>query len=329
MTMLRSAASVRAALAILAGCAFALVGAGTSQAYGWPLKPFNQQHAIRGGFDDPRLHLATDPVESSSAFHFGIDISADDWAPVYAVGSGKVSIHPGSVVLRRPNGRVFGYWHVVGIVNTGTHVREHQLLGYVLPGWGHVHFAESRNGLYVNPLRRGALAPYHDNTKPVVASVRFTDANGTPVASDNVSGTVGVVADIYDTPPLAPPAPWQVARLTPALVRWRLLRGPLVVSNWRTAADFTDVLTPSALFDFTFAPGTYQNKANRPGCYIFWITRTLDLAPLPPGGYEVQVEASDTRSNVTLGSLGFSITEPAAASAAQSGGRDTPAGSSG
>ncbi len=329
MTMLRSRANVRLALAILAGCAFALVGASTSSAYGWPLRPFDRPHPIRGAFDDPRLHLGTDPVESSIAFHFGVDIVAADWAPVYAVGSGRISVHPGSVTLRRPNGRVFGYWHVAGTLPTGTRVKEHQLIGYVLPGWGHVHFAESRNGLYVNPLRRGALAPFSDRTRPIVASVKFADANGSAVSSDLATGTVGVVADIYDNPPLPPPAPWQFARVTPALVRWRLLRGELVVSTWKTAADFTDVLTPSALFGWTYAPGTYQNKANRPGRYIFWITRTLDLSTLPPGGYEVQVEGIDTRNNIGTGSLGFSISAEPGGAAARTAGRDTPGGGSG
>ena len=30
---------------------------GAARAYGWPVKPFDQMHAIRGSFDDPRFHL--------------------------------------------------------------------------------------------------------------------------------------------------------------------------------------------------------------------------------------------------------------------------------
>ena len=50
------------------------------------------------------------------------------------------------VTVRRPTGHAFGYWHIRPVVREGQHVRLHQLLGYVLPGWGHVHFAESYLG---------------------------------------------------------------------------------------------------------------------------------------------------------------------------------------
>jgi hypothetical protein len=35
---------------------------------------------------------------------------------------------------------------------------------------GHVHFAESHNHQYRNPLRAGGLAPYRDTTAPTVAA---------------------------------------------------------------------------------------------------------------------------------------------------------------
>ena len=38
-------------------------------------------------------------------------------------------------------------------------MHRHQLLGYVAKGWEHVHFAERRGGVYVNPLRDGGLGP--------------------------------------------------------------------------------------------------------------------------------------------------------------------------
>ena len=41
-----------------------------SRGYGWPLRPFNRQHAIRGAFGDPRFGAR------QRNFHFGIDIPA-------------------------------------------------------------------------------------------------------------------------------------------------------------------------------------------------------------------------------------------------------------
>jgi murein DD-endopeptidase MepM/ murein hydrolase activator NlpD len=49
-------------------------------AYGWPVKPFDKQHAVRSFFDDPRAEGT-----GLSSFHFGIDISGRDGAAVYAV----------------------------------------------------------------------------------------------------------------------------------------------------------------------------------------------------------------------------------------------------
>ena len=34
---------------------------GAARAYGWPVKPFDQMHAVRGTFNDPRFHLRPEP----------------------------------------------------------------------------------------------------------------------------------------------------------------------------------------------------------------------------------------------------------------------------
>ena len=44
--------------------------------YGWPVKPFDVQHPVRGFFCDPRIG-----AKGSKAFHFGIDVSAPDGTP--------------------------------------------------------------------------------------------------------------------------------------------------------------------------------------------------------------------------------------------------------
>src|SRR5207237_102931 len=104
-----------------------------------------------GNFDDPRVDFVGDELNSS--FHFGVDISAPDYAPVYAVAAGTASRHADYVDVLTSGGRDFGYWHVTPAVENRQSVARGDLLGYVQRGWGHVHFAENLNGVYLNPLR--------------------------------------------------------------------------------------------------------------------------------------------------------------------------------
>ncbi len=107
--------------------------------YGWPLKPFNRPHPVRGYFNDPRIS------GRSRAFHFGVDVVGADGRPVYSVDEGTVHLEGGrslSVVSPR-GGRAFGYWHVVPAVAHRQWVRRHQLLGHIERSWLHVHFAET------------------------------------------------------------------------------------------------------------------------------------------------------------------------------------------
>jgi murein DD-endopeptidase MepM/ murein hydrolase activator NlpD len=275
-----------------------------ASAYGWPLKPFDKPHAIRGAFDDPRFHL--DAEGALSAFHFGIDIAAKDGTPVYAVARGFVRARRTDVTVERGNGRAFGYWHIRPVVHTGQRVRVHQLLGYVQPGWGHVHFAEAIRGEYRNPLRPRALTPFSDRIPPTVASIGLVSEAGA-VSTARVRGTVEVEAEVYDTPPLTPPPPWEVARLTPAFVWWRLLRGTAAVTDWNLAVDFHYALMPAGVYGWIYAPGSYQNKAHRPGRYLFWLTHELDTSGLEDGAYRLEVLARDTRGNEGSGTLDFTV----------------------
>jgi murein DD-endopeptidase MepM/ murein hydrolase activator NlpD len=279
---------------------------GSATAYRWPLKPFNRMHPIRAGFDDPRFHLG---LESSlSAFHFGIDIAAKDGTRIYAVAPGYAHRYADHVTVRRPGtGRTYGYWHVKPAVRSGQHVKLHQFLGWIMKGWGHVHFAESVNGSYRNPLRRGALQPYTDKTSPTVASVGFVGSNGESQGLGGVNGVVDVEAEVYDMPPIAPAAPWNVARITPALIMWQLSRDGAALTGWNLSANFMFTLMPGALYPYLYAPGTYQNKANRPGKYLFWITHGFDTNSLPNGAYTLTVMAEDTRYNQGQLSVGFTI----------------------
>jgi hypothetical protein len=297
---------LRGAIAIVV---LGLMAPGVAHAYGWPVKPFDRMHAIRGTLDDPRFHVAPDLTWKGS-FHFGVDIAAPDGTPVYAVEAGTIVRGPDWVNVRRPNRREFGYWHVRPVVSTGMQVRLHQLLGYVLPGWGHVHFAETVAGRYRNPLRKGALTPFRELSAPVVAaiSVERLDGHALQAIGPSVSGTVALIADAYELPSITPDPPWNRARLVPSLVRWRLIpdNGD-PPTRWQTVADFRTRLLPAFMYSTIYAPGTYQNKPNRPGQYRFWLTESLDSTTLPNGVYWIDVQATNMRGEVGENMLAVTI----------------------
>jgi murein DD-endopeptidase MepM/ murein hydrolase activator NlpD len=300
---------VRGLAVLVAAGVVALLVPAFARAYGWPIAPFDRQHPVRGAFDDPRLHIAADGTEKAS-FHFGIDIPAVGGTPVFSVSPGTVFRERDAVAVREPDGREFSYWHVHAIVREHQRVEEHQLLGWVKPIWGHLHFAESYRGTYLNPLRRGGLEPYVDTTTPVVAGIEALGPDGERDPT-RVTGTVGLVADVFDpaTAPLPPP-PWQESRLMPALVRWRLLRGRAVLRPWTTVVDFRRDLLPPSDFDLVYdARGTWQNKPDRPGRYLVWLDRALDTAALGAGSYRIDVRASDLGGNTTTESF-WIVVEP-------------------
>src|SRR5262245_29643492 len=297
----------RAVLCAVAGIG-ALLLADAAAAYPWPLRPFYKMHPIRAGFDDPRYHLGTETALSN--FHFGVDISARDGTRVYSVSPGYVRRYGDHVVVRRPaTGRAFGYWHIRPAVHTGQHVRLHQFLGWIGKGWGHVHFAESVNGSYRNPLRRGALQPFRDKTVPTIVSIGLVGSNGEDLGAV-ARGVVDVRADIYDTPPIAPKYPWEIARLAPALVMWRLSRDNVPLTGWNLSANFMTSLMPGLLYPYLYSSGTWQNKPHRPGRYVFWITHALDTNALPNGTYRITVWAEDTRYNQGSLSFDFVVANP-------------------
>jgi Peptidase family M23 len=266
-------------------------------AYDWPLKPFDQQHPVRGFFDDPRIG-----AHGSHAFHFGIDISAPDGTPVYAVRGGEVFFDSGQAiaVVVGPE-HEFGYWHVVPAVTSHQHVSAHQLLGWIAAGWGHVHFAERIDGVYVNPLRPGGIGPYSDTSAPSVAGVSIQDGG---------NGTLTFVADAYDMPSPAVPGDWAGLPVTPVLIRWRLFRIGAPTPTWNVAADFRERMLDAALYPSVYAPETAQNHQGRAGRYCFYLGRGLSL---DDGAYEIEVQALDTRDNRADGRLDFQIAAGAVA----------------
>src|SRR5688572_22704130 len=86
-----------------------------ASSYGWPLKPFDRQHPVRGFFGDPRIGESAHGHVESKTFHFGIDISALDGTAVYATVSGPIvwePQRPETIAVRSTDGRVFAYWHI-------------------------------------------------------------------------------------------------------------------------------------------------------------------------------------------------------------------------
>jgi hypothetical protein len=288
-------------LAVLLGV-LALLAPAAASAYPWPIRPFYEQHAVRGYFNDPRRSGL------EQGFHFGVDIAAPDATPVYAVTSGYARVRGMSVAVipwRRGVPRL-SYWHVVPTVRTRQFVRKFELIGYVQAGAGHVHLAEWKNGTYINPLRIGGLAPYIDDTVPRIPRVAFSSA-GVPIRPEAVSGSVDIVAEAFDTSPMPIPSPWEHSILAPALIRWRILQGETTIRQWTNAVDFRTYLLPFALYDFVYAPGTYQNRPGRRGRYEYYLAHQFDTHLLPNGSYVVQVDALDGQDNLGQASFPFTV----------------------
>ena len=96
---------------------------------------------------------------------------------------------------------IFGYWHVRPEVAQGSRVEPHQRIGTVIPHWGHVHFAESIGGIYIEPAAPvRASSPYVDTTSPTIAGISV-QSRGKRLLAQHVTGTVGLVATAFDTPP--------------------------------------------------------------------------------------------------------------------------------
>jgi Peptidase family M23 len=288
----------------LTGAATAHAGTGMAPAYGWPVKPFGRQHPVRGFFGDPRIGLNPDG-STSRQFHFGVDVSAPNGTPVFATLSGRVSIHPEHddvVFIDGAPGVEFSYWHVVPSVHTGdTAVAYKTVIGRVESPWAHVHFSEMRNGRYLNPLRPGAMGPYADPTRPKVTAVELErSGDAAHVSPAAAGGTLDIIAEVSDAPPLPVAAPWHDMPVMPALVRWRVVGGKGVETGWQTAVDFRETIPAASAFASVFARWTRQNHPNRPGRYRIFLADGWNSSQLPAGNYRIEVSACDSRNNTVV-----------------------------
>lgn len=280
--------------------------------YGWPVKPFDQQHPIRAFFGDPRtvFRAADDADLGAFSFHNGVDIVAADGTLVYPVLSGVVSaVKPDEIVVTTHAGfRTFQYWHLVPMVRLHQHVRaQRTALGTVQPGRGHVHLTEIDGPVVENPLQPGHLTPYRDDTPPTVEELYFRDRMGHRLLPEALTGSVEITAAAADAPPLPLPAPWTGVPVTPARVSWQLRthNGRDLLPE-QTPADFLVTTPPPDRFWSVYAAGTYQNFPavgarylyGTPGDYLFNLTPSpLDTRLLPPGRYQLTVVAADTCGN--------------------------------
>jgi hypothetical protein len=150
---------------------------------GWPVRPHNRQHPIRGSFLDPR----PDP-ELGAIYHEGVDVAVRDDRPESGAPQGRThrvyAIEGGPVHFATPLGvrgfahiGHFGYGHIDPIVSTGEIVTPGQHIGWTCKGDWHVHLSEfiftTGGQVIVNPLRPGGkLDPYVDTAPPFIREIR-------------------------------------------------------------------------------------------------------------------------------------------------------------
>jgi hypothetical protein len=282
----------------------------TPSSYGWPVKPFHRPHAVRGSFGDPRIGLAPSGVGETHSFHTGVDVVADDATPVYATLSGRVDLdpkHPDVVWVSDGRGTTFSYWHVVPAVRSGERAAAYEtIVGHVERPWGHVHFTETRDGAFQNPLRPGAMGPYVDRTAPEVTAVTL-EQGARPISVDAAHGSLDVIAQVDDPPanPIAPP--WDGLAVMPAEIRWRVVGPHGAGTRWATAFDVTRTIPGNASYDRVYAQWTRQNHTYKAGRYRVYLAHTLPTRPLPNGLYRVEVRASDVCGNRTTARASITI----------------------
>ena len=121
---------------------------------------------ISSKFDRKRFH----PILHRTKAHLGVDYAAPAGTPIWASAAGRVvecGSKPGSgntVVIQHGNGLATRYYHLQRFaagMRVGRQVRQKDLVGYVgatgLATGPHLHFAVTRDGVFVDPTRLQAV----------------------------------------------------------------------------------------------------------------------------------------------------------------------------
>jgi hypothetical protein len=268
---------------------------------GWPLQPFNAQHAIRAGINELR----------PGNFHVAVDIEAQNFQPVFALQSGVASIrYPGTGDVNVDVGS-FYYWHINPTVRNGQYVVAYKtVIGRVLYGFYHLALSEGSTARYLNPLRPGgSLRPYTDTELPIIGTPQIFSDGRVIVGSFDPQSVVATGFP-YETPVLAPSS-----------LAWRLYDAQnhaLTGLEWamRGSQNF-----PSSLKPVIFAPGAanpgFQCFFTQKRCipnWVYWLagglTPRLPLSSLRSGRYRLSVYAWDWAGNTSA--LDYTFTAPLA-----------------
>jgi Peptidase family M23 len=300
----------------------------SGQAFGYPIKPFDQEHPIRANFGDPRMQFHGPPTLSTLLngsgkfmFHQGVDISAPNGTAVYPVVDGTVTAVNDDeewVRVSSSDGRAFEYWHIHRLVGTGQQVVAQQtVLGRIMRPSGHVHLTEYEHGRVVNPLVAGRLTPYHDSTQPTVRSIAFRGQDtGRELLPSFVRGRVEIVVDAEDMPSMAVQGEWRDLPVTPALITWRIRSLKHGTSGRQhIAVDYRTTVPRDSSFWKVYARGTYQNMTvfgahyslMQRGTYLFKLAAQFNTRSLRDGVYDLIVTASDIRGNSGSQTLRFTV----------------------
>ena len=293
--------------------------------YGYPVKPFDEEHLVRANFGDPRMRFFGPPTmgtllhgRGSFSFHEGVDIASRPGTAVYPVIDGTVTVVANEWVrVSTGGGRAFEYWHIRPFVRVGQQVTARQtVLGRIRASSNHVHLTEYEGGRVVNPLVPGRLTPYHDSTRPTVRAImlRRRDA-GRELLPAFVRGRVEIVAAAEDEPTTPGRNVWH-GPVTPALVTWQIrnFAGRIIVPQ-RIALDFRTTVPSTSTFWSVYARGTYQNQTGfgrhysyqQPGSYLFKLAQGFNTRTLRDGVYDLIVTASDIRGNSGSQTLRFTV----------------------
>jgi hypothetical protein len=323
---------VTAALAIGTQAHAGSANEGCTGSYGWPVRPFDRMHQIRGAFGDPRTQFAGPPTRETLfsgsgkfLFHDGTDITAADGTAVYPVASGVVIRRTKEMVaIDCGNGRAFEYWHIAPRVGIGQRVVADQtVLGRILRGQSHVHLTQLDHGYPTNPAT-GGLSPYRDTTTPRMLDISLRQGEGSADEIPQfIRGRVYLLAEAIDTaepidtPGLRTPGVFRNWPVTPARLTWRIdsWNGNAVVRE-HVARDVRRSLPDPGAFWNTFARGTYQGQSVfgphysylQPGHYVFKLTpRPFDTHALRDGVYDLVVTAEDVAGHADTQTLRFTV----------------------